>query len=68
MMIPSCKRVSELLSQAQDRPLTLKEKFGLYLHLALCAGCRRVQRQFEFMREAMRRYVEGDIDGDKARR
>jgi hypothetical protein len=57
-MIPSCKKVSELLSQAQDRRLTVGEKCGLYLHLALCEGCRRFRRQLEFIREAMKRYVE----------
>lgn len=57
-IIPSCQEVSELLSQAQDRPLGLREKFGLYVHLPLCEGCRNFKRQIVFMREAFKRYLE----------
>lgn len=57
-IIPSCREVSELLSQAQERPLTLTEKFGLYVHLPLCEGCRNFKNQLVFLREAFRRYVE----------
>jgi len=56
--IPSCKEVSELLSHAQERPLTLGEKFGLYVHLPLCEGCRNFRRQLEFIRVAITRYLE----------
>ncbi len=58
--IPSCKEVSELLSQAQDRPLTLKEKFALYVHLPLCEGCRNFGRQLDFIRSAVKSYIERD--------
>ena len=57
-IIPSCREVSELLSQAQERPLTLVEKFGLHVHLPLCEGCRNFKRQLVFMREAFKRYLE----------
>jgi heterodisulfide reductase subunit B len=58
MIIPSCKEVSELLSQAQERPLTLKEKFGVYIHLPLCEGCRNFLKQLRFIRVAVKRYLE----------
>ena len=58
--IPSCKEVSEVLSQAQDRPLTLKEKLALYVHLPLCEGCRNFSRQLGFIRSAVKRYIERD--------
>lgn len=59
-MIPSCKHTSELLSQGQDRPLTLSEKFRLELHLLICERCRNFSRQLEFMRTALRRYRDRD--------
>jgi hypothetical protein len=59
-VIPSCQEVSELVSQAQDRPLTLAEKFGLYVHLPLCHGCRNFSRQVAFLRAAVKRYLKGD--------
>jgi hypothetical protein len=55
-MIPTCKEVSELLSQGQDRPLSPVEKIRLQLHLLLCRGCRSFSRQLGFLRAAVRRY------------
>jgi hypothetical protein len=56
-MIPSCRIASELLSQGLDRPLRAREALALRFHLVLCASCRRVQGQLEFIREALRRYA-----------
>jgi hypothetical protein len=55
-MIPTCKEVSELLSQGQDRPLAPVEKIRLQLHLLLCRSCRSFSRQLDFLRAAVRRY------------
>jgi hypothetical protein len=52
----SCREASLLLSQAQDRALTLAERAKLRLHLAVCEACSRYARQIAFLREAMRRY------------
>jgi hypothetical protein len=59
-MIPNCKHTAELLSQGQDRSLTLPEKIRLKLHLLLCDGCRNFSRQLAFMRKALQRYRDGD--------
>lgn len=55
-MIPSCKDVSELLSQGQDRPLNWVERVRLRVHLLLCDSCRNFRNQLEFLRTALRRY------------
>lgn len=54
----SCKEVSLLLSQAQERRLGLRERLALKLHLMLCSGCARFSRQLVFLRTAVRRYLE----------
>ncbi len=59
-MITTCKHTAELLSQGQDRSLTLPEKIRLRLHLLLCDGCRNFNRQLEFMRTALRQYRDRD--------
>jgi len=59
-LIPSCRQTSELLSQAQDRPLTLREKVLVHVHLPLCNGCRNFRVQLDFVRRAARRYVGRD--------
>ncbi|MBX9810466.1 MAG: zf-HC2 domain-containing protein [Burkholderiales bacterium] len=62
-ILTNCKEVSELLSQAQDRPLGLGEKFGLNLHLMMCNGCRNFGKQLDFIRAAMKRYLERGVSG-----
>ena len=59
-LIPSCRHTSELLSQAQDRPLTFREKVLVHVHLPLCNGCRNFRVQLDFIRRAARRYVTRD--------
>ncbi len=54
--ILSCKDVSHLLSQAEDRPMTRWESLRVKWHLAACEMCRAFERQMAFLREAMRRY------------
>jgi putative zinc finger protein len=54
-MMLSCRKASRLLSQAQDRRLSLFERAALGLHLVICDGCRAVSRQLRFMRRALRR-------------
>ena len=52
----SCKQVSLLLSQAQDRRLGTIERWRLRLHLRFCDGCTNFRRQLEFMRRAIGRH------------
>lgn len=59
-IIPSCQEVSELLSQAQDRPLSLRERIAVHVHLPLCEACRHFSRHLGFLRVAVRRYIHGD--------
>ena len=59
-MITDCKETSQLLSQAQDRPLGFVERLRMRLHLAICDRCRRVSTQFDFLRAAVRRYRDGE--------
>ncbi|HWP87567.1 MAG TPA: anti-sigma factor [Burkholderiales bacterium] len=56
----TCKEVSMLLSQAQERPLGYVERFGVMLHLLVCKGCTNFRAQLDFLRKAMRRYRDAD--------
>ena len=57
-LIPTCREASEVLSLAQDRPLTVREKLILHVHLPLCHGCRNFKSQLQFMRRAVRAYLD----------
>lgn len=51
-----CKQTSRLLSEAQDRRLSLFDRVTLRLHLGVCGACKRFSRQLDFLRAAMRAY------------
>jgi putative zinc finger protein len=54
MKMPSCKEATRLVSQGLDRELAFGERIALRIHLAICAGCRNVDRQLSFLRRAVR--------------
>ncbi len=56
----TCKEVSMLLSQAQERPLNYVERIGVMLHLLVCKGCTNFRAQLDFLRKAMHRYRDAD--------
>jgi hypothetical protein len=56
----TCKNASELLSQAQDRTLGLRERLALKLHLLICDGCTNFSRQLALIRATLRRIRDGD--------
>lgn len=55
--IPTCRETSEVLSRAEDRPLTFGEKVVLFIHMPLCNGCRNFRKQLAFLRRAAREYI-----------
>jgi hypothetical protein len=55
----SCREATELMSQEQDRPLTLGERVGLSLHVLICAACTNYRQQMSVLRAACRRFGSG---------
>lgn len=60
----SCKEVTRLVSQSLDRPLALRERIALWLHLRVCKLCARYRRQLLLLREAIRRHPDR-LEGHK---
>jgi hypothetical protein len=56
----SCQEASRLISRQMDEPLPFRRRFMLRLHLAYCAACTNVSRQFDALRRAMRSLVDRD--------
>lgn len=52
----SCREVTWLVLQGQDRRHTLGERLVLRLHWGACEACSAFQRQTEFMRSALDRW------------
>ena len=64
----TCKEASRLSSEELDRKLGVWEGLALRMHLALCQGCTRVNRQFQFLRRAMSQWLDSPVDKDVADR
>ncbi len=52
-MMLSCKEASRLMSEALDRKLAVRERIALRMHVVICAGCTRVEKQLAFLRQAV---------------
>ncbi|MCR8921876.1 zf-HC2 domain-containing protein [Dasania sp. GY-MA-18] len=55
----NCQQVTRLLSDAQERELSLKERTALKVHTMMCSGCRNFGQQMGTLREIARKYVNG---------
>jgi len=60
----NCKEVTRLLSESQERRLSVYERMQLRMHLAMCRGCSNFEKQMNFIREACRRYTTRLGEGD----
>jgi predicted anti-sigma-YlaC factor YlaD len=56
----SCRRVAELLSQAQDEPLGVLDKMRLKFHLSICPNCQQVEQQMAQLTDLMRNPIAMD--------
>lgn len=54
----NCREVTRLVSELQERRLSVIEKMSLNLHLMMCDGCRNFSLQVPFLRKAMKAYSE----------
>ena len=43
----NCRQISRLVSEGRDRKLSLRERFGMRIHLAVCSFCRSFLREVE---------------------
>jgi hypothetical protein len=55
LLTTSCEGATSIVSGSLDCPPARSERFGLRLHLLCCSGCRRFDRQMEFLRSATAR-------------
>ncbi|GAA6144746.1 MAG: hypothetical protein CSH37_14505 [Thalassolituus sp.] len=61
----SCEQATRLLSESQERSLTLSEKMNLKVHTAMCSGCRNFGRQLTSLRELIRQDKEDSAQAEK---
>ena len=64
-ILPSCKEVSHLTSQAMDESLSLKKRIELRIHLSVCIWCRRNAEQLLTIRKFARTQAAADNEQAK---
>lgn len=61
----NCQQATRLISESQERVLSLPEKMTLKIHLMMCSGCKNFSQQVPFIRQAMRAYANGKNEQTK---
>jgi predicted anti-sigma-YlaC factor YlaD len=53
----SCEEATRLMSDAMERPLSVRDRLSLNVHLAMCKGCRNFGQQVQGLRKVARAYA-----------
>ena len=56
IITPSCKNVTRMMSEAMDRPLSLRKRVAIYGHRLICVWCDRYYRQLHLMRDRSKKF------------
>lgn len=59
-LLRSCKKAAELITQAQDEPLSTLDKLRLKLHVSICGNCSNVEQQIAQIGLLMRNPLEDE--------
>ena len=60
----SCREVTRIVLEGQDRALSTTERMALQMHWGICVTCRKFRDQADLMRQAMARW-RGYRDDDR---
>jgi len=55
----NCQQATRLISESQERSLSLTEKMSLKVHVMMCSGCKNFSLQIPFLSQAMKAYAKG---------
>jgi len=60
----NCREATRLMSESQDRKLTLTENAELKFHNIICTGCRNFDRQMGSLRLFMKEFAQTPESSD----
>ncbi len=55
----NCQQATRLMSDAQERKLSLKDRTALKMHVMMCSGCRNFGQQMDTLRDIAHAYAKG---------
>ena len=61
----NCLEVTRLVSDSQERSLTLREKMSLRMHVMICSGCRNFEKNMMPLRLTARAFAKGVDEREK---
>lgn len=64
----SCQEITRLLSESQERALTVKERILLKMHTIMCFGCGNFEKQMHMLRRMARAYAKGNRTNEPTRK
>ncbi|HLA34828.1 MAG TPA: zf-HC2 domain-containing protein [Rhodocyclaceae bacterium] len=56
----NCRDATCLLSESQERTLSLKERLSLKMHVMMCSGCRNFSDHMHKLHQIMHAYAKGE--------
>lgn len=62
----NCQQATRLLSDAQERELSLKDRAALKFHVMMCSGCRNFGKQMGTLRDIAHGYAKGTETDENA--
>ena len=60
--LPDCKDMAKSLGESLDRPMNLRDRIIMKLHLFTCEACERYLAQVAFLKDAL--HVHGEREPD----
>ena len=58
----NCQQITQLASDAQDRPLRISETLQLHTHIMMCKGCRAFYKNTDTLSQIMKTLKESETN------
>ena len=62
----NCQQTTRLLSDTQERQLTIREYNAVRIHVLTCSGCRNFGKHIDILREISQSYAKGSENHEEA--
>ena len=61
----NCHEATRLMSESQERKLSMTERMSLKMHLMMCSGCTNFREQMGALRTMTRSFAKGKDEQEK---
>lgn len=61
----NCREATRLMSESQERKLSVSDRMSLQLHVMMCSGCHNFKQQMGAIRSRAREYAKNKSGQDE---